>query len=181
MLQMMIGVLVLMLTTYYYMSRDVSLRAQAKMSILTIYLVGIAMWPFLWSIFFKDHQSSSIASLSWPILILLLEIYLLKYHTFEKHVTRNRSILSMDANMVCSLTFTLSSILGAHKDAYYKNIFLYGVLGCIAFVMFTPQAPTDTIESILIEGLQKLILIYSTGILLGGSMLLMKNENVVTK
>ena len=81
----------------------------------------------------------------------------------------------MDANLICTLTFALGSVLGAHKDKCCQNLFLYGVLGCIIFVFPNPNAPEETIENIIIESIQKIVLIYSTGLLLSGAFLLQKN------
>jgi hypothetical protein len=83
----------------------------------------------------------------------------------------------MDANAICTLTFALSSILSAHSDGKCKNIFIYGVLGCIAFVMPNLSAPSETVENIVIETIQKMCLTYSTGLLLGGAILLHSKES----
>ena len=141
-------------------------------------MIGIVLWPLVWKILLKENTNETISypCLVWPIIILLIEVYLLKYHTFEQHLSKNKSLLSMDANAICSLTFALSSILGAQRDKCCKNIFIYGVLGCIAFVMPTPQTPAETLESVTIDSVQKVILTYSTGLLLGGSMLLMNSD-----
>ena len=181
--QLIIALLVIMFAYTILLTHNVSMRAKAKLWIFSIYMMGILLWPVLWSALLKENtqRSSSIPCLVWPIFILSIEIYLLKYHTFEQQVKKNKSLLSMDANAICSLTFALSSILGANRDACCKNIFIYGVLGCIAFVMPSPQTPSDTLESIIIDHVQKVILTYSTGLLLGGSMLLMNNDKNMSK
>lgn len=182
MLALIIGAVVLMICYTWIVTRNASIRAKAKLYIISIYSIGIILWPLVWSSMMKENvtNSHSIPCLIWPIAVLLIETYLLKYHTFEQHMSKNKSILSMDANAICSLTFALSSILGAHRNKSCKNIFIYGVLGCIAFVMPSPQTPSDTIESILIDNVQKVILTYSTGLLLGGSMLLMSTDKNIS-
>lgn len=178
MLHTIIGTVVVMVVLSMLSIQNTSLRAKAKISILTIYMIGIVLWPLVWKILLKENTKDIISypCLVWPIIILLIEVYLLKYHTFEQHLSKNKSLLSMDANAICSLTFALSSILGAQRDKCCKNIFIYGVLGCIAFVMPTPQTPAETLESVTIDSVQKVILTYSTGLLLGGSMLLMNSD-----
>ena len=137
------------------------------------------LWPLICKIVLKDRLYNVLPVLLWPIIVLGLDVYLLKYHTFEQHTSKNKNILNMDANAICSLTFALSSLLGSHKDECCKNIFIYGVLGCIAFVMPTPETPAETIESVLIDNVQKVILTYSTGLLLAGSLLLIQNKSHV--
>ena len=100
----------------------------------------------------------------------------MKYHMYEHKVSK-KGLLSMDANAICSLTFALSGILGASQDKCCHNIFLCSVLGCIAFVMPSPDIPEQTIDNIVIETIQKICLTYSTGLLLGGSMLLINKTN----
>ena len=180
-LHLVLGALVIMFVVTQFLTRNISIRGKAKMYIILIYFSGMLIWPLLWKTFLQDRTNEpiSIPSLVWPILILGMDIYLLKYHTFEQHMNKNKNILSIDANAICSLTFALSSILGAQSDDCCKNIFIYGVLGCIAFVMPTPETPADTIESIIIDHTQKVILTYSTGLLLAGSMLLMNNNKKI--
>jgi hypothetical protein len=174
-----VGVLVIMTLLTKILTKNLSIRGRAKIYILLIYTTGILIWPVLWKMFLQERTKDklSIPGLLWPIMILMMETYLLKYHTFEQHTQKNKSMLSIDANAICSLTFALSSILGAQNDNCCKHIFIYGVLGCVAFVMPTPQMPSETIESVIIEHIQKVILTYSTALLLLGSMLLMHNSN----
>ena len=174
-----LGIVVILICSYTMMiSAHTNIRAKAKMYIVSILCIGIILWPAIWKMMLKEYSSKhqSLPSLIWPICVLFLELYLLKYHTFEQHTKKNKSILAMDANAICSITFALSSVLGAHKNQTCKNMFMYGVLGCIAFVMPSPQAPLDTLESVLIENIQKIILIYATGSLLGASMLLIDDK-----
>lgn len=179
MLSIVVGALVWMIAYTIAAMNGMSLRAKAKLSIVSVYIIGILLWPTIWKVFMKENidNSTTYPSLVWPIMILSIETYLLKYHTFEQHLRKNKSLLSIDANAICSLTFALSSILGAQKDSCCKDIFIYGVLGCIAFVMPTPEMPSETIESIVIDSIQKVVLTYSTGLLLGGSMLLMTHDD----
>ena len=179
MLSLAVGTLVAMCVYTIIIMKEVSLRGKAKLSIVSIYSMGIVLWPILWSTLLKENSNINVSyvSLVWPIIILLIELYLTKYHTFEQYINRSKSVLSLDANVICSLTFALSGILGAQKDPTCKNMLIYGVLGCVAFVLPTPETPSETIESIIIQHIQKVILTYSTALLLAGSMLLMRKED----
>jgi hypothetical protein len=178
------GAVVVCLTVYILRQKHViSFRGQVKLYMLGIYVIALLLWPVFWEYMLQDYAftKASIPSLHWPIFIILLEIYLLKYHKLENETRSKRGILSMDANILCTLTFALSSILSSHSDEKCRNLFLYGVLGCIAFVMPNPNAPSETLENIIIESIQKMCLIYSTGLLLAGVILIHnKAQNVTT-
>lgn len=175
-----IGALVYICILYILVKRHLSVRGRAKLIILTILSCGIVVWPWIWMQVLQENSArkETIPSLLWPIFVLLVEIYLLKYHTFEEQSKSRKGLLSMDANALCTLTFALSSILGSHRDPCCQNLFIYGVLGCIAFVMPSPNVPSDTLDSIFIESFQKICLTYSTGMLIAGSMLLHSKSNV---
>ena len=162
---------------------NITYRAQVKLCILTIYMISILIWPLIWEYMLKDHAytNASLPSLFWPIFIILFELYLLKYHKLENEIRSRKGLLSMDANAICTLTFALSSILSAHSDGNCKNLFIYGVLGCIAFVMPNISAPSETVENIVIETIQKMCLTYSTGLLLAGAILLQTQKNKLEK
>tara|TARA_Y100000741_G_scaffold359726_2_gene340802 strand:+ start:519 stop:1073 length:555 start_codon:yes stop_codon:yes gene_type:complete len=168
---------VVILSSCYVLSKHTSMRAKVKMYILAIYTCALILWPFIWESLLKEnaYDSYSLPSLAWPLFMIILEIYLMKYHTLEIESKSRKGIISMDANLICTLTFALGSILGAHKDKCCQNLFIYGVLGCIIFVFPNPNAPQETLESILIESIQKIVLIYSTGLLLGGTFMLQKD------
>jgi len=150
------------------------MRAKVKINVLAIYSCALVLWPYIWETLLKENSytSHSLPSLAWPLFMILLEIYLMRYHTLESETKSRKGIISMDANLICTLTFALGSILGAHKDNCCQNLFIYGVLGCIIFVFPNPNAPQETIECIMIETIQKVVLIYSTGLLLAGAFLL---------
>lgn len=169
----LLGVCVV-LFTFSILIKKLPLRGKAKLNIFTIYICGILLWPPLWTYLLKEnaYKPETIPSLIWPIAILSVEIYLMKYHRLEDQMNSRKGLLSMDANAICSLTFALSSVLSAHRNQCCQNLFIYGVLGCVAFVMPTPHAPSETLESITIETIQRVCLMYSTGLLLAGTMLL---------
>tara|TARA_B100000945_G_scaffold317254_1_gene319718 strand:- start:845 stop:1393 length:549 start_codon:yes stop_codon:yes gene_type:complete len=173
MIPFIIGAIVILLICFHVTS-EMSLRGKAKINIFTIYILGILLWPILWEKMLHDnaYTTASLPSLFWPMMILGLEIYLMKYHTLENESRSRKGMISMDASTVCTLTFALGSILGAHKNKCCQNLFIYGVLGTIAFVMPNPTVPSETLESIVIETIQKVFLTYSAALLLAGAMIL---------
>ena len=176
--QILIGAITIVIAISIFAQQDASIRAKTKISVLTVYVCGLLIWPFLWKYLLQNEatNTSSYPSFIWTFVILLIEIYMMKYHTFEDQVKSKKGLLSMDANAICTLTFALSSILGAQNNACCSNMFTVAVLGCIAFVMPTPNAPSHAIESVVIETIQKVCLTYSTGFLLAGSLILTSKE-----
>lgn len=170
MLATILGALVVVWTAQRF--RNTPAERQTQAILAGVYALGFILWPVLWMHLTRKRKHSEVG-LVWPMIILLLELHLLKYNKVE---SKNKSMLSMDANAVCSLTFALSSVLSAQTDVCCKKIFLYGVLGCVAFVLPTPDTPAGTTEEVVIDGVQKVALTYSMGLLIGGSLMLMMSE-----
>lgn len=177
-----VGGIVLTLVNYFLHQEGMPYRGKARSLLMTTYSIGILLWPLIWKALLEDKTKEKVAliSLIWPIVLLSTEIYLLRYHSLEE-LLRQRKLLSMDANALCTLMFALCGILGAHKDTCCKNIFIYGVLGCVAFVMPNLQMPSLTLENVALESIQKICLNYSIGLLLAGSLLMMKKNGAIGK
>jgi hypothetical protein len=156
--------------------KECSVQCKHKTTTIGIYTCGLLVWPIIWMNLAKEHAFTKQVCFSflWPIMMTFLEIHVLKYQSLD-NPQRSRNMLTMDANALCSLSFALSSILGASRDKSCKNMFLFGVLGCVAFVMPNVQVPPNTSEGFIIEIIQKIFLWYSTGLLLGGSSVLICN------
>ena len=178
-IRLLIGSLVYMLVITIFLSNRLLLRGKVKIFVSFIYFAGLIIWPFIYMSFMRDNSfdRSAMPGFLWVLCTMLLDIYLLKYHTLEQDIVhRKGGILSMDANMICSLTFALSGILGASSQKCCQKIFTMGILCSIAFVMPTPRVPQDTLEAAIIEHFQKVCLTYSTGFLLVGSGLLLEKK-----
>tara|TARA_B110000046_G_C13008938_1_gene405759 strand:+ start:323 stop:898 length:576 start_codon:yes stop_codon:yes gene_type:complete len=153
--------------------RDKSARVRARITVLCTWTIAIIAWPVLWSRAVAEERENpiTIVGLLWPLLIIVLDILAMKHHTYEMHAQSNRSMLSMDASAICSLTFALAGIIGANSNKCCNKLFLYAVVGCIAFVMPAPHTHVNAIETVAVEAVQKAVLAYATGLLLTGLIL----------
>ena len=174
----LLGGVVTVMTISILLQHKATPRIQTRVSVLTVWFVAILAWPFIWTLFLKDIEKSwsLIPGLLWPLAILTLDIRAMTHTSYESHAHAKRSTMTMDANALCSLTFALSGILGAQNDPCCRTIFLYAVIGCIAFVLPAPHSGSNsTTEIVVVESVQKAVLAYSTGLLLTGIMM-MRNK-----
>lgn len=181
-----IGAIAFLLISSHILQQNQTARIRARLTVLTVWITAILAWPIVWASVLGAERTNPVAwpSLLWPMLIISNDISAMKQSTYEHaHVQSKRSSLSMDSNAICSLTFAISSIIGAQKHECCNRIFLYAVLGCIAFVLPTPYIQTTNISTMTIEAMQKSILAYSTALLIGGVLIVVgKNGTVlVTK
>ena len=177
-----IGAIAFLCTYSYLIRKNQTARIRARLTVLTVWMIAILAWPVVWASVLGAERSNPVAwpSLLWPILMLGTDISAMKQSTYEHaHVTSKRQSLAMDSNAICSLTFAISSIIGAHKHECCNRIFLYAVLGCIAFVMPTPYIQTTTMSTMTIEAVQKSILAYSTALLIGGVLIVVSKNGIV--
>ena len=177
----LIGACVYMIAMSMVLQRGKSARIRARLSVLTIWMIAIVLWPVCWALILREerNETASLPGLMWPIFILTLDIVAMRQNTYESHVQSKRSLLSMDANAICSLTFAIASIIGAQKHKCCNRIFLFAVLGCIAFVMPAPHTNMNAIETMTVEAVQKAVLAYATGLLLTGVMLVVAEKDEV--
>lgn len=154
-------------------------RIRARLSVLTTWIIAIAIWPFLYRFIVQEerHRLAALPGLLWPMLILVFDIMAMRQHTYEAHVQSKRSLLSMDANAICSLTFAIASIIGAQKHKCCNRVFLFAVIGCIAFVMPSPHTSINAVDTMTVEAVQKAILAYATGLLLTGIVLVVTQRS----
>lgn len=177
----LIGSIVITLT-YVHLSQRMQLRGRVKLTILTVNMLSILLWPLIYEQFLKEnaYKKSTMISLLWPIVLIALDTYLLKYHRLEDMNSR-KGVITMDANAMCSMAFALSSIMQAQKDKCCSDLFIYGVIGCIIFVMPNPTVPSHTLENTVIETVQQICLTYSTGFLIAAAMMLNSSSNNTIK
>lgn len=157
------------LNVYYKIKKHVyTIYLRRRLLQILIFTIGCVIWPFLWKRilgeFYVKYQSWP--GLLWPILILLSHIYFLRYANDDKSIWK-RMPVDVDASSICSLTFTLSSILSSNTKKC-SHIFIAAVLGCLLFIIPVPSAPKECMESMVLESIQHVCLSFSTGLLLSG-------------
>ena len=142
-------------------------RTRRQVKTLSLWLACLVVWPFAWKVLFGECVSATPA-LIWPGVAMLAEMHSVLYMPSSAQEGSKRNVLYMDANTICSVTLALSGALGAYTDKKKLKLFLTAIVGCFAFVMPFPNMPPSTTEHLVLEVVQKAILLYSTGILLGG-------------
>ena len=164
-----VGVCVFILTMHYINQKKTKPRTKTRLAVLTVWTLAILIWPILWitCVGSAYDQPSSWIGLLWPIIIIILDILSMRHNTYQKSMESKRNILTMDANTICSLTFAVSAILGG-KHECCKNIFMYAIICCIAFVIPSPHLVSSSQTTIMTEAIQKSVLAYATGLLLSG-------------
>ena len=153
-------------------------RTRARLTTLTAYLVGLAMWPLVWrraigSAIISESSWLMGISLAWPLFSLGFEVYMLQYTGDDSHAKSKRSFLLGDGQSIISLTLAFASMLSIYSNpanARYSHIFVWAIIGCILVVMQTSHTFVDAmcLERIVFETAQKVCLVYSTGLLVGG-------------
>ena len=152
--------------------RKKSVKTKSAITTATVWSIALVCWPLLWKWVVGEESSNLVAlpGLLWPIGLIIYDLHCLIED--ESTMRSRRPSLSMDANTICSLTFALSSILGAHNNECCKNIFMTAILGCIAFVLPTPHTSENELHTSVSESVQKSILSFSTGLVLTGILLM---------
>lgn len=170
---MTIGALLYILAYGALVQRTQTTRVRTRLLLITVWMMAILVWPLLWFRATARSQSTpySLIGLVWPVLILLLDMLAMQKHAYENYSQSKRHFMTMDANTICSLTFAISAYIGAQNHECCNKIFLWAILGCIAFVMPAPHTQINAMETVAFEALQKAVLAYATGMLLTGVML----------
>lgn len=169
-----VGACVYIIANTHFMKKAETPRVCVRLNVLTVWTIAMIVWPLVWynTIDEKYRTVESIPCLLWPLLLLGMDIASLKRSSYETQSQSKRNLLAMDANTICSLTFAVSSVIGAQRHECCRKIFMYAIIACIAFVIPAPHSTSDSdMDTIVIEAAQKAILSYATGLLLGGIML----------
>ena len=172
-LVVVVGACVYIIAHAHVIKRVETPRVRARLNVLTVWTIAMIAWPLMWynTIDEKYRTIESIPCLLWPLILLGMDIASLKRSSYESQSQSKRSLLAMDANTICSLTFAVSSVIGAQRHECCRKIFMYAIIACIAFVIPAPHSSDSDMDTIVIEAAQKAILSYATGFLLGGIML----------
>lgn len=161
-----------------FIQHNRSFRTKVRITTLTIYTIGILIWPILWkhvigAIIIANASSLMALSLLWPVISLGFEMYMMRYVNDDSHSKSKRNFLLGDGQSIISLTLAFASMLSIYSkpsNGKYSHIFLCAIIGCILVVMQTSHTFVDAmcIERIIVESMQKVCLVYSTGLLVAG-------------
>ena len=175
-----LGAIVGMIAYSYVVQRGQSTRIRTRLTVTTVWMVAIVLWPLVWrSVVQREDVRSAfpLIGLLWPIVILIGDLVAMRQHTYDTALQSKRQFMTMDANAICSLTFAISAYIGAQNHKCCNRIFLWAILGCVAFIMPSPHTHVNALESIAYEAMQKGVLAYATGFLITGVLLVNGQSN----
>jgi uncharacterized membrane protein len=138
----------------------------------SIRTAGCVAWPAL--LFYlvpcEDHgRGVMIVPLLWMMLMWMLDMKLL--YTSESNGLGIPASLRFEPNMLTGLTFGLCGLVGARPDGNYTHLFLYAVVGCLLIVTPSHNLKDDSIDEMIFESIQKIVLFWCLGLLLTGVVL----------
>ena len=165
------------------MNQKGTTRLKSRISAITAWSIALLLWPIIWYgiVGEKSDEIVSKVGLLWPIFIIVLDMIALNRNTYESAIQTKRSILSMDASTICSLTFAISSILGSKNNVCCSRIFMAAIVFCIAFVLPAPNIQYNAVETIIVESIQKAILAYAIGFIVTGILLTLEESSFSSK
>lgn len=175
-----IGTLIILVAHGYSLSHNESVRIKTRITVAVVWLSMITAWPLVWRTVVGPYMNGSYVSIGliWPIAILCLDIVSMRQHTYDTAQRHSkRQFMTMDANAICSLTFGIAAFLGVQRDPRISRIFLWAILGCVAFIMPAPHTDGPSLDMISFEAFQKGVLAYATGLLLSGVVLVSQSSS----
>lgn len=143
----------------------------------TAYAAMILLWPIVFACVVRLSFLQQIPllwmSLAWPIIFLLINL---------SHSDRprdgpsvHRTNQQIDVNAITGFCFAVggmvSSQLGKNALLSVSGIFTTAFLLCLAFVLPTPDMPSQTHLHVVIEAVQSSFLQYAIGLLIAGILL----------
>lgn len=162
----LVGGLVYICAVHALLQREVRPRTRARLTVLAVWMMAVLVWPLLW--LRAAEGKVSVVAICWPIFLLAYDILSMHHMTFDDETRSKRQVLAMDASTLCSLTFAISAVVGAQNKACCRNLFMYAIVGCVAFVLPSPHTTASSLHTVVLEALQKVVIAFSTGLLLGG-------------
>lgn len=173
-----VGIIVYMLVYNICIQKDQSTRIKTRLLVTTIWLIAITAWPLAWRMIVDTENLTpyALVGVIWPVLILSFDLFAMRQHTYDDQLQSKRQYMTMDANAICSLTFAISAFIGAQRHPCCNRIFLWAILGCVAFIMPAPHVNVNAMETIAFEAIQKAVLAYATGLLLSGVMIVSADQ-----
>ena len=94
-------------------SKPLSLTSQQRNRTMLIITIGLLLWPSVWISIVKTKalEPYALAPFMWPIIILSMHLWLLRFASKQTRIWRNISVNS-DASTIVGLTFGIAGFLG---------------------------------------------------------------------
>lgn len=150
--------------TYYNENTSVT----KKHKFLRYRTLGLLLWPVIFISFVPKEDmfgNKIVLCYMWPILMWLLDLYLLVFGNVSEFSKSSIPSMRMDPSTISSMSFALFGFLGGSQNNKYSHIFLYTILICIAFVFPSNNIATGSDVELLLDASQKTILGWCLGLL----------------
>lgn len=145
-----------------------------KIKILKYKTFGILLWPLVYySVLPKEESETKkfLLPFLWPFMLWLWDSYLLTYGLVAETSKSNVASARIEPSSISSMSFALLGMLGGSTTGKHSYIFLYTVLLCIAFVFPNHNLAPGSPEDLVVEALQKTVLLWSLGLMFSGVVL----------
>ncbi len=145
-----------------------------KIKILKYKTLGILLWPLVYYLVIPREESETkklLVPFLWPFMLWLWDSYLITYGLMAESCKSNVASARIDPSSISSMSFALLGMLGGSTTGKHSYIFLYTVLLCIAFVFPNHNLAPGSPEDLVVEALQKTVLLWSLGLMFSGVVL----------
>ena len=142
-----------------------------KLDILKYKTVGVLLWPIVFYLIIPKEESSTnklIFPFLWPFLLWFWDSYLLTYGLVSESSKSKIASSRIDPSTISSMSFALFGMLGGTSTGKHSYIFLCSILLCIAFVFPSHNLASGSPEDLVVEAIQKTILIWALGLMFSG-------------
>lgn len=151
-----------------------------RTSLLRTY--GVLLWPcVLMAILSPSDRTRPVVAVP---LLYVLGVWALDAHLLSNAPTAKEGqlpALRLDPTSLGGLTFGVCSLSGVRPESKYSHLFLYAVVGTLVAVLPSHNLREGCVEADVIESLQKVALLWCTGLLVAGVALTLQDRTQDTK
>lgn len=124
---------------------------------LLVWSLGMLLWPHVWMRMLRGSSSSSLVGLAWPYLVML-------YDTTRRDIGTIAPVATIEPSMVCTLSFALAGLVGAHSHAQQARLFVAPVVlfMCVAMPSVAPRRA----DAVAVDAMQRVATTCAAGLVL---------------
>ena len=124
---------------------------------LVVWTVAMLIWPHVWMQMLRGCSPSSLIGLAWPYMVML-------YDTSRLDIGTIAPMATIEPSMVCTLSFALAGLVGAHSHAQQARLFVAPVVlfMCIAMPSVAPRRA----DAVSVDAMQRVATTCAAGLVL---------------